>query len=161
MSKSYRKGAIGALLDEYERTISELQNVINDISEEELAKIVDRETIDPNCVSIQAILSHVVKSGYSYCNYIEQLGSGKMIPSSNQTRRSVNEYQKDLDEVFLYTVETFKDLQDDQLEDSGNGKKIITSWGQTYTIEQITEHAIVHILRHRRQIEKFRIALRN
>jgi len=161
MNQTYRKGAIGALLDEYERTILELQNVISDISNEELAKIVDRETNDPNCVSIQAILSHVVKSGYSYCNYILQLGSGKMNPSSIQTHGSIKEYQKDLNDVFNYTVETFEGLQDDQLEDFGNGKKIITSWGQIYSIEQITEHAIVHILRHRRQIEKFKIVLRH
>ena len=32
--------------------------------------------------------------------------------------------------------------------------------GQVYNIEQIAEHAIVHILRHRRQIEKFKLALR-
>ena len=28
-------------------------------------------------------------------------------------------------------------------------------WGVTYNIEQLLEHAIVHILRHRRQIERF------
>lgn len=39
-------------------------------------------------------------------------------------------------------------------------KKIFTSWNQVYDIEQVTEHAIVHILRHRRQIEKFKIILR-
>jgi hypothetical protein len=30
-----------------------------------------------------------------------------------------------------------------------------THWGQTYDLEQLLEHAIVHILRHRRQIERF------
>ena len=30
-----------------------------------------------------------------------------------------------------------------------------TGWGVTYNLEQLLEHAIVHILRHRRQIEKF------
>ena len=29
--------------------------------------------------------------------------------------------------------------------------------GQSYDAEQLLEHAIVHILRHRRQIEKFKI----
>jgi hypothetical protein len=28
-------------------------------------------------------------------------------------------------------------------------------WGPTYDLEQLLEHAIVHILRHRRQIERF------
>ena len=28
-------------------------------------------------------------------------------------------------------------------------------WGVRYDLEQLLEHAVVHILRHRRQIEKF------
>jgi hypothetical protein len=31
---------------------------------------------------------------------------------------------------------------------------IQSRWGPTYNLEQMLEHAIVHILRHRRQIEK-------
>lgn len=30
-----------------------------------------------------------------------------------------------------------------------------TGWEVTYNLEQLLEHAIVHLLRHRRQIEKF------
>ena len=33
--------------------------------------------------------------------------------------------------------------------------KIIVRWGPQYDLEQLLEHAIVHIIRHRRQIEKF------
>ena len=32
---------------------------------------------------------------------------------------------------------------------------MLSPWGVTYNLEQLLEHAIVHILRHRRQIEKF------
>ena len=30
-------------------------------------------------------------------------------------------------------------------------------WGVLYNLEQLLEHAIVHILRHRRQIERFKV----
>ena len=33
--------------------------------------------------------------------------------------------------------------------------KFETKWGVTYDFEQLMEHAIVHILRHRRQISIF------
>jgi len=33
--------------------------------------------------------------------------------------------------------------------------KIDAPWGAHYDMEQLLEHAIVHILRHRRQIERF------
>jgi hypothetical protein len=35
------------------------------------------------------------------------------------------------------------------------GTVIRSSWGVVYDLEQLLEHAIVHVLRHRRQIEKF------
>jgi len=37
MTKNYRTGAIGALLDEYERAIADLQQVIAPISDRELS----------------------------------------------------------------------------------------------------------------------------
>ncbi len=52
------KVAIGALLDEYERAIIDLQKTIEGISNQELTTDVDTKTADPNCKSIQAILSH-------------------------------------------------------------------------------------------------------
>jgi hypothetical protein len=35
-----------------------------------------------------------------------------------------------------------------------------TRWGVDYNIDQLFEHAIVHVLRHRRQIEKFLLKFR-
>ena len=45
-----------------------------------------------------------------------------------------------------------------ELEEPANDKKMLVSWGQLYDIEQLMEHAIVHILRHRRQVERFMLA---
>jgi uncharacterized damage-inducible protein DinB len=159
MAKTYRKGAVGALLDEYEKVILELQQVIDDIPEEDLIKIVDSSTTDANCKSIQTVLSHVVRSGYAYAIYIRNLERPKNEFPENSVHSSVKDYQKDLRKVFDFTLETFDKIEENQLEESDNSKKIITSWGQFYDIEQITEHAIVHILRHRRQIEKFKLIL--
>ena len=160
MIKTFRAGAIGALLDEYEKAISELQQVINDLSNEELIKIVDSKTTDPNCKSIQTILSHVVRSGYGYAIYIQNLKEPKIDHPKGSFDLSVKDYQKDLNDVFSFTIDTFKNINDIEVDQFDDSKKIITSWGQVYNIEQIAEHAIVHILRHRRQIEKFKLALR-
>lgn len=59
-------GAIGALLDEYEKAILELQNLLDTISHTELLTVVDSKTKDPDCVSIKTILIHVLNSGYRY-----------------------------------------------------------------------------------------------
>ena len=160
MTKTYRQGAVGALLDEYERAISDLEQIILEISNEDLLKIVDHETTDTNCKSIQTILSHVVSAGFGYAIYIRQLAGQKVEFPDDIFHLTVNDYKKDFNAFFNFTADTFKNIQDNQLEQFDNNKKIMTSWGQFYDIEQITEHAIVHILRHRRQIEKFKILLR-
>lgn len=53
MTKNYRQGAIGALLDEYERAITNLKKVIGAIPDNALTIIVDRQTADENCRSVQ------------------------------------------------------------------------------------------------------------
>jgi uncharacterized damage-inducible protein DinB len=155
MEKNVRQGAIGALLGEYEKAIKELQHVIENISATDLATVVDNITADANCKSIQTILTHVVNSGYSYCVYILDLKNAGAKRREKILRFTVEDYIKDLDEVFNFTCNTFDNITDAEIEEPDETKKIKTSWGQCYDIEQMMEHAIVHILRHRRQIEKF------
>jgi hypothetical protein len=70
--------------------------------------------------------------------------------------RTTREYSEDLTNVFSYTEAIFKEIKDNDLEQLDNSLKIKTRWGQLYDIEQMTEHAIVHILRHKRQIDKIK-----
>jgi hypothetical protein len=157
---TYRPGATGALLDEYERVLRELQHIISTISDRELLTVVDPSTSDPNCRSIQTILAHVVSSGYSYAIYIRTLRGETVERPAPQLRSTVTEYQNDLDSVFAFTLETFSAIREGELEQFDVEHKIATRWGQVYDIEQMMEHAIVHVMRHRRQIEKFVLSIR-
>ena len=102
-----RVGSKGALLDEYEKAILELQSVIAEISPKKLTYPVDRKTTDANCISVQTILAHVISSGYSYANYIRKLQHAAFIQKDKVIRNSINEYNQDFSEMFLYTIETF------------------------------------------------------
>lgn len=160
-NKNYRPGANGALLDEYERALSDLKQVISDITDQELISIADHQTKDPECVSIQSVLTHVVSSGYSYAVYILKMKGEDVERPAKHFRTRSNDYILDLENMFAYTVDVFRNIQDNELEQYENELKVLTKWGQRYDIEQITEHAIVHVLRHRRQIEKFKLMFRN
>ncbi len=70
MKINYRKGGIGAVMDEYDRAAAEFINLIQSISETDFIKIVDTETTDDDCRSVQTIVSHVTNSGFGYANYI-------------------------------------------------------------------------------------------
>ncbi len=160
MGKYRDSGAIGALLDEYERAIDELKKVLNSVSSEELLAVVDSKTNDPDCKSIQTILSHIVRSGYGYAIEVKKLLNEQTDFRENILLDSISEYKKALTEMFNYNVQLFENNSKIKLEEFNNEKKIIVWWGQTYDVEQLFEHAIVHILRHRRQIERFLLKLR-
>ncbi|MCA1618685.1 MAG: DinB family protein [Acidobacteria bacterium] len=153
MRDPYRKGAIGALMDEYERAAAELKRLVERFPEADFVRVVDSQTADEACRSVQTIMSHVVGAGYGYADYLR--GAFGVAPAG-PTRRllSRREALERLDAMLEYTAETLEgrwELSDVEI----NGTVIHSGWGVTYDAEQLLEHAIVHVLRHRRQIEKF------
>jgi uncharacterized damage-inducible protein DinB len=148
-------GSIGALIGEYRKAIDELNSVIEKISEKQLSVVVDSNTKDPDCKSIQTILTHVICSGYGYIIYIENFVGINKPRLDKVTFDNVNKYIDHLNLMFEYSINFFRVNSSLKIEQLDNSKKIKVNWGQQYDIEQLLEHAIVHILRHRRQIEKF------
>ena len=159
---NYRdNGAIGALLDEYERSLHELIDILEYVSKKELLAVVDKSTRDEDCRSIQSILNHVLRAGYNYAIEIRRhLGEPYdfLVP---ELMTSTKAYKKALLGMFAFNVALFTDHSELVLEEYDDSKKIKVRWGQSYDVEQLLEHAIVHILRHRRQIERFIIRLRS
>ncbi len=144
------------MLDIYEQAISDLKKAIEEFPDNALTIITDSQTTDENCKSIQAILSHVVSSGYGYATSIHNLKENNIPRPGKTFHVTIKEYIQDLTNVFAYTENIFKEIKDNELEQFVNSLKIKTGWGQWYDIEQMTEHAIVHILRHKRQIDKIK-----
>jgi uncharacterized damage-inducible protein DinB len=153
MMKAYCKGAIGALMDEYELAASELMLFVEQISEDQFIRIADTQTKDEDCRSIQTILTHVVRAGYGYADYIRD--SFSIATTRPATRLfSRQEAVAELDAMVNYAAQTLDgkwEMADEEIE----GIAIHSRWGVVYTLEQLLEHAIVHTLRHRRQIERF------
>ena len=159
MGKAYRKGAIGALMDEYERAALELKTLVKEIPAAEFVRIFDNQTSDEDCRSIQTIMSHVIRAGYGYADYIRHLFSISSARPAIQLLDQ-NESLKELESMVVYSVETLDgkwEMSDDVIVRT----TIQSLWGVTYDLEQLLEHAIVHILRHRRQIEKMMREMRN
>ncbi|WP_199769355.1 DinB family protein [Flavivirga eckloniae] len=160
MNQYRNNGAIGAILDEYEKALTELENIITDLSYEELIATVDNKTEDFDCKSIQTILTHVIRAGYCYIIEIRKSLGEQIDFVERRTLNTVEQYKMELKNMFNYNELFFKDYPNVNLEENDSEKKILVKWGQVYDIEQLFEHAIVHILRHRRQIERFKIQLR-
>lgn len=149
----YRKGAVGALADEYERAVFELKTIIQTVSEKDYIRIADAETDNEECRSIQTMMSHVVDAGYAYANDIRGIISMNVEPYQFKLI-SYENFSNRIDEMIAYTVETLKGKWELSYEEMDKIVYISPS-GYKQDLEQILEHAIVHILRHRRQTEKF------
>jgi uncharacterized damage-inducible protein DinB len=153
--EDYRKGAVGALMDEYERAALELKSLVETVSEADYTRIADADTKDADCHSIQTIMNHVIHAGDGYANSIRNQFSMPFEPPGNERRQiSQTEIGDEIDKVLTYTVETLEgrwEMSYQEMEEIGIERKDNFS----ENLEQLLEHAVLHILRHRRQIEKF------
>lgn len=147
------------MLDEYEKSLDELITVIHGISPSQLIAVVDPETNDEDCKSIQGILTHVVHSGYAYVVKVRELLGEEMLYKDKVRLWQSEDYVVALRDMFRFNEKFFEDYPNIAMHETDSGKKIIFSQGQQYDVEQLFEHAIVHILRHRRQIEKFKLKI--
>jgi len=140
-------------MDELERASHEFIRTIEPIEDRRYEEIRDSKTSDENCRSIQTIVSHVINSGYGYANYIRKAFSIDVVPYT-KILLPLNQAVMKMREMLDYTVATLEGkwvMSDQEIE------KVIlrTNWGVQYDLEQLLEHAIVHVLRHRRQIDRF------
>ena len=153
-TRKYRPGAVGALLDLYERAIGELIELAEQIPAGEYTEVLDADTKDEECRSVQTILTHVMQSGYAYADYIKEAFtlSGRRPKTDPVTRHSA---AVELGGMMTYTLVAIEPMCA-YAYDRFDGVSIKTRWGQTYDFEQLMEHAIVHALRHHRQIQRLR-----
>lgn len=148
-----KNGMLIALMDEYRRATIAYKALFTEMSTEVFEKIRDEQTSDPDCRSIQTVSTHVVQSGYTYANYINGITGGEWLEYQEQMetpQAAVTELDKMLD----YTETVFADKWSKPQKEIESWH-FDTRWNVRYDFEQLMEHAIVHILRHRRQIENF------
>jgi len=152
-SLPYRPGAMGALMDEYERALREFSLTFWRLPQLSFEQVRDPDTTDEDCRSIQTIVRHVVRSGYGYAGHM-RTALGTPFEKPSLPVETPEEGVRHLALVAACTAETFAGRW--QLDDAVNQAiRIQSHWGPVFNLEQMFEHAIVHVLRHRRQIERF------
>lgn len=154
---NYRTGALGAIIDVYQKAIDEYVDVLKHTSQKEFATIVDQETNDEDCRSIQTITRHIIRSGYGYAGYVlTALNFSFEIPNVNEMKlESTEEAIREIYNMLYFNITNLYDLNHELIESNLGTIKFTTRWNEEYNFEQILEHAVVHILRHKRQINKF------
>tara|TARA_B100000809_G_C15019096_1_gene487771 strand:+ start:335 stop:796 length:462 start_codon:yes stop_codon:yes gene_type:complete len=149
----HKNGMIIALMDEYTKSTIELKKICSKLPQSDFEQIRDSNATDKDCKSIQTVICHVVQSGYTYANYINGLFNIEWKEYDlkvNMPKQGITELNIMLD-FSEKALNQLHSKSQNQIEEYS----IKSRWGVTYDIEQLIEHAIVHILRHRRQIENF------
>jgi hypothetical protein len=147
-------GPFGALLDEYARAAGDFCSVVEALPLDLFLR--RHESADPELFSIQAICAHVVGAAYGHASYTR---IARQMP--RRERPSRKELWADepaglrplLAREVRFMEETIDGLTGDEAE--LEALRFPVRWGPTYDPEMMLEHTIVHLLRHRRQIERW------
>lgn len=148
-------GPFGALMDEYARAAEDYCRVVENF---ELARFdAARPSNDPNTVSPRAICLHVVGAAHRYANYIRQARGVDFVeryeadPARLHSPRDVRALLAEATVLTERTVEPLLKATEEEMQ----ALSFTVRWGPRYDPEMILEHAVCHLLRHRRQLERW------
>ena len=148
-------GPFGALMDEYARAAEDFCRVAESV---DLTRFdAERPSSNPNTVSPRAICLHVIGAAHRYAHYIRKARGVDFVdryeadPARLQSPRDVRAL---LTEAIVLTEETVAPLLNATDEDI-QALSFTVRWGPRYDPEMIVEHAVCHLLRHRRQLERW------
>ena len=148
-------GPFGALMDEYARAAEDFCRVVESF---DLARFdAERPSNNPNTVSPRAICLHVIGAAHRYAHYIRKARGVDFVErydTDPAQLRSPQEVRTLLTEGILLMEETVEPLLN-ATEQEIQALSFAVRWGPRYDPEMILEHAVCHLLRHRRQLERW------
>jgi hypothetical protein len=148
-------GQFGAIMDEYARAAHDFCGVVERVPVARFAHA--RESADPDTVSIRAVCAHAVRAAHRYADYIRKrrgLPFVEQFEFPMEGLASPDDVRPRLAEALQYTEAALDGLYNTP-EKEVAALTFQVRWGPTYDPEMILEHAIVHLLRHRRQVERW------
>jgi len=145
-----RPGALGALVDELERAMGDFDALLARVDGEALAK----PRTSPGTgeiTSVGEVAEHVLYAAHLYAALLRtafRLPAQGWVQVPREPLDLRQRLQASLDDTWEL-LQDKTDWSDEQVE----GTRMTASWGSVYDLEQLLEHAICHVLRHRRQVE--------
>ncbi len=150
-----RPGAFGAIMDETARAAEDFCRVVEGLTAAQFDEA--RPSADPNTVSLRAICAHTVGAAHRYADYIRKargLPFVEIYQLDPQALAGPADVRPRLGVAFRYTEAALAGLDDAPAAEAAR-VTFPVRWGPTYDPEMILEHGIVHLLRHRRQVERW------
>jgi len=151
-----RPGALGALMDLYEQEAGLLLETIKEkMPAGDWEVIKDTETKDDDCKSYQTICQHIIEAAKYYIDWLQKAENPNYETKEikvSLTQKS--DFEPQLRAVLKQQATYFENrwsMSDEEIE----AIKVKTGWGFILDADTLLEHAVMHIMRHHRQILKF------
>ena len=148
-------GPFGALMDEYARAAEDFCRVVESF---DLRRFdAERPSNNPNTISPRAICLHVIGAAHRYAHYIRKARGVDFIeryeanPARLHSPRDVRGLLTEGIALAEQTVEPLLKATEEEIQ----ALSFAVRWGPRYDPEMILEHAVCHLLRHRRQLERW------
>lgn len=138
-------------MDEYERAAEEFMRLIANVRSEAYDAPIGIPS-DRELLTIGKICYHVLFAGYAYADALRRKFEIE-IRSPERFHPTQAGFESAFRDMLLYTEATLAErytMSDDEL----TATNIPLRWSDHHDLEALMEHAIVHVLRHRRQIER-------
>ena len=152
-----RRGIFGALMDEYARAADDFCRVAEGLTADGFEVV--RPQNEPETATPRAVCLHVVGAAYRYAYYIREAlkldfidrfdADPALLTQPSDTRAQLAAAIRLTEE----TVEPIWNFDDQQIQ----GVSFVVRWGPRYDPEMLIEHAVCHLLRHRRQLERWNL----
>jgi hypothetical protein len=145
----------GALMDEYARAAEDFCRVVETF--DLLRFDAERPSNNPNTISPRAICLHVIGAAHRYAQYIRKALGVEFVeryeadPARLHSPRDVRGLLTDGIVLTEQTVEPLLKATEQEIQ----ALSFAVRWGPRYDPEMILEHAVCHLLRHRRQLERW------
>lgn len=148
-------GAFGALMDEYARAAEDFCGVAETFDDERFAR--ERSSDDPATASPRSICIHVCEASHRYAHYVRKAMKRdfveRFVLDANRLRtpRDVRPLVVEGAHLLEETVAPLLSATEAEVQ----ALAFVVRWGPRYDPEMILEHAVCHLLRHRRQLERW------
>ena len=148
-------GPVGAMMDEYALAAEAFCRAVEGFDPDGF--VDPRPGGEPGAPTVRGISVHVCGAARGYANYLRDAqGSEMQSPEASPAERVrvPADVRPVLAEELRFTeasVEPLRSLPEDEM----MAIEFRARWGPLYNPESMLEHAICHLLRHRRQLERW------
>lgn len=146
---------VRGVLEVYLRCIEDMIVDIQHLDAVALSTVRDAYTEDEDCRSIASLLAHVVCSGHGYIVSLRRASGEKVDYPVRRLRDTPMSYIADLRGMHEAALRFFEQRVMQSLLEMEELRSVTVPSGRVYDVEQLMEHAIVHVLRHQRQLRRF------